>query len=41
MSEEHKPQIALLEFDSRFAVFKEFVPYDYTHPLRLPGMVKF
>jgi EEF1A lysine methyltransferase 1 len=29
------PQITLLEFDERFAVFKEFVKYDFEQPIRL------
>ncbi|KAF2869180.1 putative N6-adenine methyltransferase-domain-containing protein [Massariosphaeria phaeospora] len=35
-----KPQITLLEFDERFAVFKEFVHYDFQHPIRLPIELK-
>ncbi|KAK5016630.1 Protein-lysine N-methyltransferase efm5 [Cryomyces antarcticus] len=32
------PQMYLLEYDERFAVFKkEFVFYDFEHPMRLPG----
>lgn len=27
----------LLEHDNRFAVFPEFIYYDYAHPLKLPG----
>jgi len=34
---EKKPSLALLEFDERFALFPEFVHYDYTAPTRLPG----
>jgi hypothetical protein len=30
------PQLALLEFDDRFGVFKEFVHYDYLQPMRVP-----
>lgn len=30
-------QINLFEFDTRFKVFPEFIPYDFNHPLRLPG----
>ena len=30
-------KISLLEYDDRFAVFKEFVPYDFENPMRLPG----
>ena len=32
------PHITLLEFDSRFAVFQEFVHYDFEQPLALPGI---
>jgi hypothetical protein len=28
----------LLEHDSRFSVFPEFVPYDFAQPIKLPGM---
>ncbi|KAK3065650.1 hypothetical protein LTS18_002575, partial [Coniosporium uncinatum] len=35
-----KPTITLLEFDERFAVFKEFVPYDFEHPTQLPVELK-
>jgi hypothetical protein len=31
------PQIYLLEFDTRFSMFKEFVQYDFRSPLSLPG----
>lgn len=34
-----RPALTLLEYDERFAVFKEFVPYDYAQPLKLPGTV--
>jgi methylase of polypeptide subunit release factors len=30
----------LLEFDERFAVFKEFVPYDFEKALKLPPELK-
>ncbi|KAF2864248.1 hypothetical protein K470DRAFT_209152 [Piedraia hortae CBS 480.64] len=34
-------EVKLLEYDPRFAVFgKEFVQYDYNHPLRLPAELK-
>ena len=33
------PQLRLLEFDHRFDLFTEFVPYDYQHPLRLPRKI--
>jgi hypothetical protein len=32
------PTIRLLEYDERFAIFKEFIPYDYTLPLKLSGI---
>ncbi|KAF2665072.1 hypothetical protein BT63DRAFT_448396 [Microthyrium microscopicum] len=35
-----KPHLALLEFDDRFAVFKEFVQYDFNAPLKLPTELK-
>ncbi|KAF2702700.1 hypothetical protein K504DRAFT_419905 [Pleomassaria siparia CBS 279.74] len=35
-----RPQIKLLEFDERFAVFKEFVQYDFEKPMRLPVELK-
>ncbi|KAI9852530.1 MAG: hypothetical protein M1838_000397 [Thelocarpon superellum] len=35
-----RPRIHLLEFDQRFEVFKEYVPYDFHHPLRLPLELK-
>ncbi|KAI9858664.1 MAG: hypothetical protein M1824_004245 [Vezdaea acicularis] len=35
-----KPQVNLFEYDKRFSVFREFVPYDFEHPLRLPGELK-
>ncbi|KAI1809094.1 putative N6-adenine methyltransferase-domain-containing protein [Poronia punctata] len=35
-----KPQVYLLEHDSRFAVFSEFVFYDFMHPLKLPSHLK-
>ncbi|KAF2641594.1 hypothetical protein P280DRAFT_549286 [Massarina eburnea CBS 473.64] len=31
-----RPQIKLLEYDERFAVFKEFVKYDFEKPVTLP-----
>lgn len=31
------PSLVLLEHDRRFAVFPEFVFYDFAHPIRLPG----
>lgn len=34
---EFRPFVRLLEYDSRFSVFKEFVYYDYQQPLKLPG----
>jgi hypothetical protein len=38
--EEKRPKIVLLEFDERFAVFKEFVKYDFEHPTRLSTDLK-
>ncbi|KAF2018459.1 hypothetical protein BU24DRAFT_171365 [Aaosphaeria arxii CBS 175.79] len=35
-----RPQLTLLEYDERFAVFKEFVHYDFEHPIRLPAEMK-
>ncbi|CAI6338790.1 unnamed protein product [Periconia digitata] len=36
-----KPQLTLLEYDQRFSVFKkEFVPYDFQSPLKLPSELK-
>ncbi|CAF9942811.1 MAG: hypothetical protein ALECFALPRED_010083 [Alectoria fallacina] len=32
--------ICLLEFDNRFDVFREFIHYDFEHPLALPGDMK-
>ncbi|KAI9670098.1 MAG: hypothetical protein M1829_004826 [Trizodia sp. TS-e1964] len=34
------PHIHLFEYDNRFDVFKEFVPYDFQYPLRLPAEFK-
>ncbi|KAF2459510.1 putative N6-adenine methyltransferase-domain-containing protein [Lineolata rhizophorae] len=34
------PQLALLEYDERFSIFKEFVAYDFANPLKLPGSLK-
>ncbi len=31
------PKLILLEHDSRFSVFPEFVFYDFQQPLKLPG----
>jgi hypothetical protein len=33
------PNLLLLEHDTRFAVFPEFVYYDFQQPLKLPCMV--
>lgn len=38
LAEEQRPDVYLFEFDSRFAVFKEFVQYDYNQPIKLPGI---
>jgi hypothetical protein len=35
-----KPSLTLLEYDERFAVFKEFVKYDFEAPVRLPSELK-
>ncbi|KAI9822898.1 MAG: hypothetical protein M1832_002923 [Thelocarpon impressellum] len=35
-----RPQVSLFEFDKRFEVFSEFVPYDFQHPVRLPPEMK-
>ncbi|KAL2751931.1 hypothetical protein ACRALDRAFT_2030583 [Sodiomyces alcalophilus JCM 7366] len=35
-----KPKVVLLEYDQRFAVFPEFVAYDYRHPFKLPASLK-
>jgi hypothetical protein len=35
-----RPQIKLLEFDERFAVFKEFEQYDFQNPIKLPPELK-
>lgn len=35
-----RPQIKLLEFDERFSVFKEFVPYDFEKTFKLPPELK-
>ncbi|KAF2176388.1 hypothetical protein K469DRAFT_723235 [Zopfia rhizophila CBS 207.26] len=35
-----RPKVTLLEFDERFAVFKEFVQYDFEQPVRLPSELK-
>ncbi|OCK84920.1 N-6 adenine-specific DNA methyltransferas-like protein 2 [Lepidopterella palustris CBS 459.81] len=37
---ECRPQVTLLEYDERFSVFKEFVFYDFQHPIRLPAEMK-
>lgn len=34
----NSPQVFLLEFDERFAVFPEFIRYDFQSPLELPRM---
>ncbi|KAI9752693.1 MAG: hypothetical protein M4579_005531 [Chaenotheca gracillima] len=35
-----RPSLSLFEYDTRFAVFKEFVHYDFQHPIRLPSNLK-
>ncbi|KAG6018076.1 hypothetical protein E4U54_004615 [Claviceps lovelessii] len=37
---DERPRVVLLEHDDRFAVFPEFVFYDYQQPLKLPGNMK-
>lgn len=32
-----RPKLLLLEHDDRFAMFPEFVFYDFAQPLKLPG----
>ncbi|KAH8887063.1 NAD(P)-binding protein [Thozetella sp. PMI_491] len=38
--EEDKPKLVLLEHDNRFAVFPEFVFYDFAQPVKLPAELK-
>jgi len=35
-----RPEIKLLEYDERFAVFKEFVYYDFEKAIQLPPEMK-
>jgi tRNA1(Val) A37 N6-methylase TrmN6 len=35
-----RPEIKLLEYDERFAVFKEFVQYDFEKAMQLPPEMK-
>ncbi|CBX98452.1 hypothetical protein IAQ61_010538 [Plenodomus lingam] len=35
-----RPHMTLLEYDERFAVFKEFVRYDFEKPIQLPAELK-
>lgn len=35
-----RPQITLLEYDERFSVFREFISYDFEHPIKLPSELK-
>ncbi|KAF2466680.1 uncharacterized protein BDR25DRAFT_336271 [Lindgomyces ingoldianus] len=35
-----QPKLILLEYDERFSVFKEFVQYDFEHPIKLPAEFK-
>ncbi|KAG6003846.1 hypothetical protein E4U21_001645 [Claviceps maximensis] len=37
---DERPKVVLLEHDDRFAVFPEFVFYDYQQPLKLPVNMK-
>lgn len=39
-SRSDNPQVTLLEFDQRFSVFKEYVPYDFHSPTKLPHDLK-
>ncbi|KAK4124160.1 hypothetical protein N657DRAFT_644361 [Parathielavia appendiculata] len=39
-SEKLRPKLLLLEHDNRFAVFPEFVYYDFAQPLKLPAHLK-
>ncbi|MCJ1299013.1 hypothetical protein MMC08_001804 [Hypocenomyce scalaris] len=36
----NSPQVFLFEFDERFAVFPEFIRYDFQSPLKLPPELK-
>lgn len=38
--ESERPRLVLLEHDDRFALFPEFVSYDFQQPLRLPAGLK-
>ncbi|KAL1853499.1 hypothetical protein VTK73DRAFT_9010 [Phialemonium thermophilum] len=38
--DDRKPKLVFLEYDRRFAIFPEFVFYDYKHPTRLPTSLK-
>ncbi|KAK4246364.1 NADH-ubiquinone oxidoreductase 40 kDa subunit [Corynascus novoguineensis] len=38
--EQPKPKLVLLEHDQRFAIFPEFVFYDFAQPLKLPADLK-
>ncbi|KAK0611151.1 putative N6-adenine methyltransferase-domain-containing protein [Immersiella caudata] len=35
-----RPKVILLEYDTRFSVFPEFIFYDYMQPLKLPAELK-
>ncbi|KAK3384794.1 putative N6-adenine methyltransferase-domain-containing protein [Podospora didyma] len=35
-----KPKVVFLEYDQRFAIFPEFVFYDFQQPFKLPGHLK-
>lgn len=39
-ADQPKPKVVLLEHDNRFAVFPEFVYYDFAQPLKLPAELK-
>ncbi|KAK0713799.1 putative N6-adenine methyltransferase-domain-containing protein [Lasiosphaeria miniovina] len=39
-SDEPKPKLVLLEHDNRFAIFPEFVFYDFAQPFKLPPHLK-
>ncbi|QUC22204.1 uncharacterized protein UV8b_06445 [Ustilaginoidea virens] len=40
VSSDDCPKLVLLEHDDRFALFPEYVRYDYQQPLKLPGQLK-
>ncbi|KAI9738355.1 MAG: hypothetical protein M1834_008853 [Cirrosporium novae-zelandiae] len=40
LPQNNRPQVRLLEYDDRFAVFSEFIFYDFNSPLKLPADFK-